>query len=158
MKTLKGSPWEKRPSPGWLEQRQSLVEHDDYEIRWLNGNRTLGTGYTQTSYATYAVPGWAGWQNYEYSGRMRLSQAGAQMGVTLYNALPGNSLATYRLSNPANGSFTWQALGTTLTGALASSVTPQPETWYHFRAPGGQWEGDDLVMGQSVARGSERTG
>jgi YD repeat-containing protein len=99
----------------------------------------VGTDYSGSSavYSHYAIPGWASWQDYEYTGRLKMSDADSGIGLVVYSRYPAGEQQAYILrryaGTPDTESFHLAASGTSLAGDLQTGVTPQPGTWYHFR-------------------------
>ncbi|MCK6630235.1 MAG: PKD domain-containing protein [Anaerolineae bacterium] len=118
----------------WLDQTGSTGSNDDFEILLSPDSRALGTLQTATSsrHSTYAIPGWQQWQNYDYSGRMLISDAAGEVGLNFYSRNPLSDQKRYSLHNPG-GTFELNATNTTLSGQLNTGVVPQSNTWYRFR-------------------------
>ncbi|MEW5956352.1 MAG: PKD domain-containing protein [Chloroflexota bacterium] len=121
----------------WLDQSLNTGDRDDFEVMLLDDNRVYGTHYEGSSvYSTYAVPGWASWQNYEYRGRLRLTDvANGEVGATFYSQYPAYDAKRYELNSweEMGNNFGLRAYGTGLTGQVDTGVPAQPDTWYRFR-------------------------
>jgi hypothetical protein len=66
----------------WRDQAEDTGDRDDFETLWAGDSRALGSSYSGSSpvYSHYAVPGWASWQDYEYSGRLKMDDADSGIG------------------------------------------------------------------------------
>jgi len=121
----------------WLDQKWDTTLRDDFEVLWAGDSRALGTTFSSTTliYSHYTLPGSASWQNYEYHGRMKMSDAGGGMGVSFYSGYPQNEQEAYilRRSNGSTEPFELTATGTTLSGDTDLGVIPAADTWYEFR-------------------------
>ncbi len=125
----------------WQDQLWNTTSRDDFEIVWSGDSRTLGTDYTgsPTIYSTYAIPGWSVWQNYEYSGRLKMTDANSGIGAAFYSRYPDGEEKAYYLRRYADTTQTEQfhlagvGAGAGLTGDVDTDVTPVPNQWYQFR-------------------------
>jgi uncharacterized repeat protein (TIGR01451 family) len=120
----------------WLDQKWDTTGRDDFEVLFVDGGLALGTTYggSTTIYSTYAIPGWAGWQDYEYSGRLRLTDPAGEIGAMVYSRFPANEPKRYGLqSDTASGHFYLSAVGSSLTGQIDTGVIVQADTWFRFR-------------------------
>lgn len=125
--------------PFWLDQFYDATSRNDFTTLWSGESRTLGTAYAldNTIYSHYAIPGWASWQNYDYTGRMKMTDPAGGLGLALYSRYPAGEQKTYVLRRYAGTAetegFHLAAFGTTLKGDTVLDLTPQPNTWYRFR-------------------------
>lgn len=124
----------------WVDQHADTTSRDDFETLWAGDTRALGTVYsntTNTVYSHYAIPGWAAWNNYDYSGRLKMSDPGGGIGLSFYSRLPAGEQKTYVLRRYAgtaeSASFHLTAFATSLKGDTQLEFTPQANTWYRFR-------------------------
>ncbi|MGE0622630.1 MAG: hypothetical protein AB7O54_08420 [Pseudomonadales bacterium] len=115
----------------------SLVQSDGlFQVFSLDGDPVLGTSSTQTNIHTHYLgsrnttgPG------YELTGRMRISNRQAGIGITLFSQFPNQS-AYYRFRRYLDGPFHLDAVGTEFsagTQGATTPVTPDADKWYRFR-------------------------
>jgi PKD repeat protein len=120
----------------WLDQAADTSLQDNFEVLWSGDSRALGPTSTgsQRLYSTYAIPGVLVWQDYEYSGRVQLTDASGEAGLLVYSRYPAGEQKLYRLrSETGSGRFELSAVGTTLAGQTDTGVTVQADAWYRFR-------------------------
>ncbi|RMF83005.1 MAG: hypothetical protein D6744_05520, partial [Planctomycetota bacterium] len=106
---------------------------NSYTVRTSGGTKAFGT--SDTSFNTHAHFTGAGadqWTNYEFTGRMRLSDIGGGVGVTVLSAYPSAD-KYYKLRTYWGNAFELDAHGTSLGGDTSLGVAPQANVWYRFR-------------------------
>lgn len=122
----------------WLDQRQTLVTVDLFDIKQVGTDYVFGTSSTDINiYSHYVGAGSPNWTNYEFSGRMRYTSTSGGIGVTFYSQYP-DSEAYYRLRAYSGGSFTISPHpdGKTMSGCVLdedTGVSMDSFTWYYFR-------------------------
>ena len=118
----------------WLDQEADTTDRDDYQILWSGESEALGTEYTGSSivYSHYAIPGSDVWDNYEYTGKLKVTDDG-EIGVSVYSSYPQDEQKAYLLYRQANGGFQLGAVGSTLEEDILLEVTPTVDSWYQFR-------------------------
>jgi len=108
----------------------------DFHVADLEGRRVLAVGPSKgNSYSHYAALESLLWQDYEYSGRLRLDDPQGGIGVTFYSAFPAGYDRFYRLRryNQAR-TFHLAPHDTSISnGSTDSGVDPEPGRWYQFR-------------------------
>ena len=112
----------------------SMAEDDRlFKIYDIDGDNAFGTTNTSATniHSHYTGAGSSAWQNYRYSGRMRIGSASDNIGVTFYSDYP-NSDRYYRLRRESGTSFYISPHGTQCSGTTDSGVTPGANTWYRF--------------------------
>ncbi len=122
---------------GWIDTDPfpSLLENDAlFSVRSFGGSQALTTTSTLTNIHSHYLPANVGEMNgYEYTGRMRISNSQAGIGVTFFSGYPDDT-SYYRLRRYLSNSFHITASGTAITGgSIESGVVPTANTWYRFR-------------------------
>ncbi|RMF97483.1 MAG: hypothetical protein D6727_05445 [Gammaproteobacteria bacterium] len=124
---------------GWLDTGagNSLApDPDRFRVVDLNGNKVFATTDTTTTniHSHYTAAGSFGWNNYEYSGRLRTTAATDSIGVTILSDYP-NSDSYYRLRSWNGNPFEINTHGSGLEciGDPDTGVVPVPGQWYWFR-------------------------
>ncbi len=124
---------------GWFDTGANNAMSNDetlFKVFSVGGNKAFGTSYTANSniHSHYVGAGSAGWTNYRYTGRMRISGSRDGIGVTFFSDYP-NSDAYYRLRSESGSSFHIAPHGTGIecTGDIDTGVAPAPNTWYRFK-------------------------
>lgn len=122
---------------GWFDTAayNSMSENDSlFKIFDVSGQKVMGTTSTLINIHSHFIePSSANWTNYEYAGRMRITDTGSGIGVTFLSNYP-NSDSYYRLRREDSRQFHIAPHGTTITGGtINTGVIPQPNTWYNFR-------------------------
>ncbi len=118
----------------------SMAQQDGlFQVLCLGAERAFGTTSTATNiHAHYVGAGAAQWSTYTYTGRMRLADTRAGIGVTFFSDYP-NSDAYYRIRRGDWSGGRAFMLGrhpddvTGLAGTLSTAVTPAADAWYRFR-------------------------
>jgi len=113
-----------------------LARTADFATLPHDGNMTLAAGVSEkNSYSHYTGPGAMQWQDYEFSGRMRYTDADGGVGVTFYSQLLDGFDAYYRLRRYQDRpEFYLAPHGTTVSGeSLSTGVVSRPQVWYRFR-------------------------
>lgn len=123
--------------PGWFDTAplNSLTQDDSqFSVINLGGNLVFGTTSTATNiHSHYTAGGASAWSNYEYTGRMRISDTDGGIGVTFHSQFP-NQAAYYRLRRFAGNSFHISPFGASISGGVTDTlVTPLAGEWYRFR-------------------------
>lgn len=113
---------------GWLDTGpgNSLLSDDLFEVY----DKVFGTVSTLTnihSHFNQIVGG-----NYEYTGRMMITQASGGVGVTFNSQYPVSD-SYYRLRRYGGGDFYISPHGTSVNGNTSSGVVPSPNIWYQFK-------------------------
>ncbi|MCP4995287.1 MAG: PKD domain-containing protein, partial [Gammaproteobacteria bacterium] len=120
----------------WLDQKDDTSLDDQFKVLWATDQPALGSAYTGGSrHSHYAIPGWQAWQNYEYQGRLKMSEVDSGLGVTFYSQYPTGQQQAYHLWREASplGSFQLTATGSSLTGQTELGVVPGANLWYRFK-------------------------
>jgi hypothetical protein len=125
--------------PDWLDTGagNSLQENDLlFGIDDVGGTRAFGTSSADTNiHSHYVVSGSGAWYDYEYTGRLLITEAGAGVGVTFYSDFPSSNVY-YRLRRLSGGPFHVSPhleYSEALAGTTSTEVVPLPNTWYRFR-------------------------
>ncbi|NIS70167.1 MAG: hypothetical protein GTO12_14865 [Proteobacteria bacterium] len=109
-----------------------------FEISTSEGNdRVLkARSAPVNSYVDFAKKEALKWRDYEFSGKMKITDAYDSIGVTFYSQpiFPDGTEWYYRLRRYGGEDFYIDPKGTQITrGRIASGVFPQPGRWYRFR-------------------------
>jgi PKD repeat protein len=127
--------WEIEDDPTlWLDQHTDTTGRDDFKVWFVDNTLALGATYSGSAivYSTYAIPDWSVWQDYEYSGRLWLTDTAGEVGATIYSRYPANEQERYVLrSEDSSGHFVLE--GGDLPSAVDTGVTIQANTWFRFR-------------------------
>ncbi len=122
----------------WLDTgvQNSLAEDDSlFGTMDVDGQVAFGTSQTGTTniHSHYVGAGSNAWDNYRFTGRMRISGADDNIGVTFYSDYP-NSDSYYRLRREKAGSFYISPHGANIecAGTIDTGVMPVVDTWYRF--------------------------
>lgn len=125
--------------PGWFDTGafNSLSEANLFEVMALSdGNKVFGTRSESTNiHSHWLIENSDRWSGYEVNGRMRVANATAGIGITLYSDYP-RADAYYRLRRFDSGSFHFALHGGDLdacVGDTDTGVTPSGNVWYSFR-------------------------
>ncbi len=116
----------------------SKEQRADFWVNEINGEKFLQSNASEkNSYSHFfADKDESSWQNYIYTGKMRLTNAtqGA-IGVTFYSQFNEGLDRFYRLRRTAgHPSFHFSPHGTRLAGDnLDTGVIPKENIWYHFK-------------------------
>ncbi|MCK4959164.1 MAG: fibronectin type III domain-containing protein, partial [Planctomycetes bacterium] len=121
---------------GWFDTKagNSLAQDDSlFKILDAGDGMAFGTTSPLTNIHSHYVVGQSlEWTDYQYSGRVKITNAGAGVGLTFFSDYP-NSDKYYRLRRYGSGSFHISPHGTSITsGNTSSGVTPQINIWYRF--------------------------
>jgi hypothetical protein len=104
-----------------------------FRVMDLSGERVFGTGSTDTNIHSHQTSGpLVGISAYEYTGRMRISEATGGIGVTFFSDYP-NTDTYYRLRSYGGSTFHLAPHGTSVVGEVETGVAPQKNVWYHYR-------------------------
>jgi glucose/arabinose dehydrogenase len=125
---------------GWYDSApdNGLDQNDAlFSVFDVDGENAFGTQTTQANiHSHYVADASDTWSQYEYTGRMRISDAGGGTGITFLSDYP-NADWYYRLrrGNFAGGlPFHINPHGTSITGGdTTTDVVPAVDTWYRFR-------------------------
>jgi hypothetical protein len=123
---------------GWVDTaaRNSMVVDDSlFEVMAVDGSQALGTVSTASNIHSHHVGGaWGSAGGYTYSGRMRMSDQSAGIGVTVFSDY-NQSDSYYRLRRfNSNGAFELSPHGTSMSGGVTNSgVVPVANVWYQFK-------------------------
>jgi hypothetical protein len=123
---------------GWVDTgaNNSLSENDSlFKVFDQSGNRVFGTTSTLANIHSHLRTPSIGTVNwYQYSGRMRITNAAGGIGVTFFSQYPDQD-AYYRLRRYADGtgSFHLNNHGTTVAGTTDTAVVPVANAWYNFK-------------------------
>jgi predicted MPP superfamily phosphohydrolase len=108
-----------------------------FEILGSGKNKVLSSGSSSlNSYAHYYGKGALKWTNYEFSGKMKITDSRDSIGVTFYSQsiFPDDVEWYYRLRRYEGEDFYIDPKGTQITGGrIRSYVIPQPGSWYRFK-------------------------
>jgi uncharacterized repeat protein (TIGR02543 family) len=120
----------------WLDtaSNNSMAENDSlFEVFAIGGENVYGTDSTQANIHSHYMGGGSGsLTEYEYTGRMMITNAKGGIGVTFYSQYPGTD-AYYRLRRYDSNAFHLSPHGTKVTGDTNTGVVPQPNVWYRFK-------------------------
>jgi hypothetical protein len=126
---------------GWYDTdaNNALVENDAlFDVKQVGADLVFGTDSTATNIHSHYIYGGSGdWSNYEYTGRMRMSDASGAVGVTFYSDYPLQD-AYYRVRRLDQAGFTAFHLdqhpdvSQTLIGDLDSGYVPAANQWVRF--------------------------
>ena len=123
---------------GWVDTaaNNSMAVNDSlFEVMAVDGSQALGTASTTTNIHSHHVGGpWTSSGGYTLSGRLRMSDQSAGIGVTVLSDY-NESDSYYRLRRfNSNGSFGLSPHGTSMTGGVTDSgVVPAADVWYEFK-------------------------
>lgn len=124
---------------GWLDTgaNNSLTESDDlFSVLDLNGNRVIATSSGLVNiHSHYVSSGADQWSSYGLQGKMRLTDASAGIGVTVYSQYPRADVY-YRLRRSSPGAFEISPHpdSTPISCTPANTgVVPVANVWYRFR-------------------------
>ena len=104
------------------------------------------------------------WQDYEYQGRLRVSDADSGLGLSVYGRYPAGEAKAYLLQRYSGSAATEQfhlatlGTGTTLQGDVELGVTPQADQWYRFRVQVTNQVGRVTLRAKVWAEGSSEPG
>ncbi|MFC1662626.1 MopE-related protein [Patescibacteria group bacterium] len=126
--------------PLWLSTgaNNSLTEQSGLFSIAQDTTKVLGTSSTLTNiHSHYIGPNADLWSNYEFTGKMKLSDLNGGIGVTAYSDYP-NSDTYYRLrKEPSTGYFVLSkhpdAQKNDLVTTKNDQISPVQNTWYSFR-------------------------
>jgi hypothetical protein len=123
------------------DENNSLLSADYFKTFDVNGAMAFGTQSTLTNIHSHYIGtgntllegGAATFTNYEYSGRMFMTDANGGIGITFFSQYPA-ATSYYRLRRFSTNSFHLASSGTAITsGQTDSGVVPVVNTWYRFR-------------------------
>jgi hypothetical protein len=126
---------------GWYDSgpNNSLVRDSLFDVVSLSGDRAFSTSSTAVNvHSHYTAPGTDAWSDYEYRGKMRISDDGGGIGVTAYSQYPVRD-AYYRVRRLDQTGWTAFRMsphpdGRQLTcSSDTSGVVPAAGRWYRFR-------------------------
>jgi hypothetical protein len=138
----------------WLDTASGNALGEDSKLfgvgRMPDGGLGLQTSSTESNiHSHYATAASAEWWNYEYTGRMRIDDASAGIGVTMLSDYP-NSDSYLRLrrwqGSPTFNLSPHADSGQTCAGRTTTSVEPEPNVWYRFRFRAVDFEGATRVL------------
>ncbi|RME46077.1 MAG: hypothetical protein D6796_09495, partial [Caldilineae bacterium] len=120
---------------GWLDQNSAFASGDYFQTTMLDGNLVLASADSGYRYSHYNGDGALGWQNYEFSGRLRFGRNDDGIALTFYSQVPAGENRYYQLLRYSNWShFQLMAHGTNIgDGVMSVNVNAQPNVWYRFR-------------------------
>jgi hypothetical protein len=120
----------------WLDTGpgNSLTEDDAlFGVFDFGSNLAFGTADGGSNiHSHYVGAGAASLANYEFTGRMRITNPNGGIGVTFLSQYP-NADVYYRLRRYSGNAFHIASHGTTVSGVTDSGVVPQANQWYRFR-------------------------
>ena len=117
----------------------SLSPNDSlFAVKQVGSDLAFGTDSTATNiHSHYVTADSATWSSYDFTGRLRISNAAGAIGITVLSDYP-NTDSYYRLrrlGNVAPYSFHWSQhpdTQSTLTGDLETGVVPAAGQWLRF--------------------------
>jgi len=120
----------------WLdtEANNSMQINDSlFNVFDLNGNNVFGTTSTLTDiHSHYLNANIDTLFSYEYTGRMRVTSADSDIGVTFFSQYPDTD-AYYSLLRHTDNSFHIASHGTSMTGGTTDTgLVPLHDVWYRF--------------------------
>ncbi len=135
--------------PGWIDTGadNSLSENDAlFAIADVQGNRVISTSSTLTNIHSHFVASSSNaWANYEFSGRLQITDPAGGIGVTAYSKYTQSDVY-YRLRHFGTGAFEISPHGASVTCSQPSTgVVPSANTWYRFRLEVGDAIGANSV-------------
>ncbi len=113
----------------------SMQEDDSlFEVSEVEGQKSFGTSSKLINiHSHYLGQGSPDWSNYEYTGRMKVTDGYSGIGVTFLSDYP-NSDSYYRLRKEKGGTFHISPHGTKITGGdKDTGVSANVNKWYWFR-------------------------
>jgi uncharacterized repeat protein (TIGR02543 family) len=120
----------------WLDTaaKNSMAENGSlFEVYNIGGEKVYGTDSTQTNIHSHYMGGGSGTlTDYEYTGRMMITDSKGGIGVTFFSQYP-NEDAYYRLRRYGSNAFHISPHGTKVTGDTDTGVIPKANMWYHFK-------------------------
>jgi hypothetical protein len=141
---------------GWVDTGTGRSRADDalFRVEGFGSQRIFVTRSEEEVYSHYVTPESESWTAYEFSGRMRITDPGGAIGVTVLSQLPGRE-AHYRVSREAGkqrGVF--HASPQPKPKRLAchprrTHLVPLPDQWYAFRLQAAA-EGDRTTVRAKV--------
>ncbi|MGD1858286.1 MAG: LamG-like jellyroll fold domain-containing protein [Leptolyngbyaceae cyanobacterium] len=129
----------------WVDQATQSVD-GDFELLSVIGAedtapRVLGTRSSLTPLQThYVIPGSSDWQDYVFTGSLRLSDLTGAVGVNILSRYPDGVEQSYSLRRDATNTAFYlvaqpeqvQPLVAAPNSQLTSNVVPAVDTWYRF--------------------------
>ncbi len=149
---------------GWIDTEPEYglgVDDSIFRVLDVSGNPALYSGRElEAAHSHHLAPGLE-WTDMEMTGRMRIDQAGAGIGVTIASDYPSSD-RYYRLSRSPGGPFEIRGRTSLSCSPRSTGVTPAPGIWYHYRLSaigesGGQrirakvWRADEAEPASSQA-------
>jgi hypothetical protein len=120
----------------WLDTAANNNMSQDnslFQVVDVGGEKVLGTASTLTNiHSYYTGSGSTVFSNYEYTGRMMMTESSGGIGVTLLSQYPVRD-AYYRLRRYKSNSFHISPHGTSIFGVTDTGVVPIANNWYRFR-------------------------
>jgi hypothetical protein len=127
---------------GWVDTRaNNSMATDDalFEVKAIGSNKAFATSSTETNIHSHFVTSEsARWSAYEFTGRMRISDANGGIGVTALSQYPQRD-QYYRLRRLKGASYTAFHLAphpdakVVSCASRSTGVSPAANTWYRFR-------------------------
>lgn len=120
----------------WLDTATNNNMSEDnslFQVVDVGGEKVFGTASTLTNiHSHYTGSGSTVFSNYEYTGRMMMTESSGGIGVTLLSQYPVRD-AYYRLRRYKSNSFHISPHGTSIFGVTDTGVVPIANNWYRFR-------------------------
>ncbi|HEX2913795.1 MAG TPA: LamG-like jellyroll fold domain-containing protein [Chloroflexia bacterium] len=125
----------------WQQSGTRLVDKGKeplFETYYVRDNLAYGTAQALDNIHSHLMlPDALSWTNYEFSGRMYITESDGGIGVTFFSRYPEGKEQYYRLGRsketPAFSLATQPAAFQPLSGVTTSGVVPMVHTWYRFR-------------------------